>query len=162
MLSSTLTFKNNAGKIPEDILVLGNYFRCVRGEGLLPFVIVWLTNPSLSIVEVFASAFSSDNAMVAESLEASKPLLLLGGGSYLFLVFLAWLFLEEKKCVFLVERFIHRQGVWFYAIASIFTTLIVYFSVQINRCWLWPQPSEFRLSLSLTALRRMPKRKRRN
>ncbi|MFZ3057457.1 MAG: DUF475 domain-containing protein [Minisyncoccales bacterium] len=114
-------------------LFWGIIFAVFIVRGLLPFLIVWLTNPSLSIIQVFSSAFSSaDTGMIAESLEASKPLLLLGGGSYLFLVFLAWLFLEEKKCVFLVEKFIHRQGVWFYAIASIFTTLVVYFSVQIN------------------------------
>lgn len=101
-------------------------------RGLLPFIIIWITDPSLSIVQVFSSAFSDDNGMVKESLDASKPLLLLGGGSYLFLVFLAWLFLEEKKCLFWLEKFIHRQSVWFYAFASIFTTLIVYFTIQVN------------------------------
>ena len=119
-------------KFRKIFLFWGIIFAVFVVRGLLPFLIVWLTNPSLSIVAVFSSAFSSDNEMVAKSLEASKPLLLLGGGSYLFLVFLAWLFLEEKKCVFLVEKFIHKQGVWFYAIASIFTTLIVYFAVQLN------------------------------
>lgn len=119
-------------KFRKIFLFWGIIFAVFVVRGLLPFLIVWLTNPSLSIADVFSSAFSSNNEMVAGSLEASKPLLLLGGGAYLFLVFLAWLFLEEKKCVFLVEKFIHRQGVWFYAIASIFTTLIVYFSVRIN------------------------------
>jgi hypothetical protein len=70
--------------------------------------------------------------LVKDSLDASKPLLLLGGGSYLFLVFLAWLFLEEKKYAFWVEGFIHRQSVWFYACASIFTTVIVYFTLKID------------------------------
>jgi hypothetical protein len=120
-------------KFRKIFLFWGIIFAVFVVRGLLPFLIVWLTNPSLSILQVFSSAFdSSSSGMVAESLEASKPLLLLGGGSYLFLVFLAWLFLEEKKCVFLVEKFIHRQGVWFYAIASIFTTAVVYFAVNIN------------------------------
>ncbi|MDD5040569.1 MAG: DUF475 domain-containing protein, partial [Patescibacteria group bacterium] len=43
---------------------------------------------------------------------------------------LSWLFLEEKKYAFLVEHFIHRQGVWFYAIASIVFTTIIYFSLR--------------------------------
>lgn len=124
--------KTMPDKFRKIFLFWGIIFAVFVVRGLLPFLIVWLTNPSLSIVQVFSSAFSSDNGMVAESLEASKPLLLLGGGAYLFLVFLGWLFLEEKKCVFWVERFIHRQGVWFYAIASIFTTLIVYFAVKVN------------------------------
>jgi hypothetical protein len=122
-------------KFKKIFLFWGIIFAVFVVRGLLPFAIVWLTNPSLSIFEVFSSAFSSntDNTeMVKGSLDASKPLLLLGGGSYLFLVFLAWLFLEEKKCVFWVERFIHRQGVWFYAITSLFTTTIVYFTLKIN------------------------------
>jgi hypothetical protein len=45
---------------------------------------------------------------------------------------MAWLFLEKKKCAFFIEKYINDQGVWFYAIASVFTTLIVYFSITIN------------------------------
>ncbi|MFA5169814.1 MAG: DUF475 domain-containing protein [Candidatus Paceibacterota bacterium] len=119
-------------KFRKIFLFWGIIFAVFVVRGLLPFAIVWITNPSLNILQVFSSAFSSNNTMVSESLDASKPLLLLGGGSYLFLVFLAWLFLEEKKCLFWVEKFIHRQSVWFYAFASIFTTLIVYFTIQIN------------------------------
>jgi len=112
-------------------LVWGIFFAVFAVRGLLPFVIVWLTDPSLSIIQVFSAAFSS-NEVVSASLEKSRPLLLLGGGSYLFLVFAAWLFLEEKKYAFRTEKFIHKQGVWFYAIASIFTTLMVYYSIQHN------------------------------
>ncbi|MFZ3055076.1 MAG: DUF475 domain-containing protein [Minisyncoccales bacterium] len=119
-------------KFRKIFLFWGIIFAVFVVRGLLPFLIVWITNPSLNVLQVFSSAFSSDNTMVSESLDASKPLLLLGGGSYLFLVFLAWLFLEEKKCLFWVEKFIHRQGVWFYAFASIFTTVIVYCTLKIN------------------------------
>jgi uncharacterized protein len=120
-------------KFRKIFLFWGIIFAVFVVRGLLPFVIVWLSNPSLSIIEVFGSAFSSSGSgMVAESLETSRPLLLLGGGAYLFLVFLAWLFLEEKKYALWVEGFIHKQGVWFYAIASIFTTAVVYFAVQVN------------------------------
>ena len=100
-------------------------------RGLLPFLIVWLANPALSIPQVFTAVFSGDQHIKAY-LEASKPLLLLGGGAYLFLVFLAWLFLEEKQYAFFVEGFIHRQGVWFYALASLFTVMLVYWSLKMN------------------------------
>lgn len=118
-------------KFRKIFLFWGIIFAVFIVRGLLPFIIVWITDPSLSIVQVFNAAFSSDQK-IEESLEKSKPLLLLGGGSYLFLVFAAWLFLEEKKYAFFIEKFIHKQGVWFYAIASIFTTLMVYFSIQAN------------------------------
>lgn len=100
-------------------------------RGVLPFVIVWIANAGISFNELVHLVFS-DPALMEESLEHSKPLLLLGGGVYLFFVFLAWLFLEEKKYAFFVEHFIHKQSVWFYAISSIFITLVVYLSVKID------------------------------
>lgn len=100
-------------------------------RGLLPFLIVWLVNPSLSFLEVFKFAFSGDPA-ITEYVEKSKPLLLLGGGVYLYLVALSWLFLEEKKYAFLVEHFIHRRSAWFYAIASLSLTAIVYVTLKVN------------------------------
>jgi len=100
-------------------------------RGVLPFVIVWLANAGLPIDEVFKLVFS-DPALMEKALEHSKPLLLLGGGVYLFFVFLAWLFLEEKKYAFLVEGFIHRQGIWFYALSSLFITAVIYFSITVN------------------------------
>ncbi len=112
-------------KYRKIFLFWGILFAVFIVRGLLPFVIIWIANPDLSIVQVFTAAFSQDSAVV-ESLERSKPLLLLAGGVYLFFVFLAWLFMEEKKYAFLVEGFLHRQSVWFYAISSIVTTLIVY------------------------------------
>jgi hypothetical protein len=65
-------------------------------------------------------------------IEKSQALLLLAGGVYLFFVFLSWLFIEEKKYAFLVEEFIHKQSVWFYAISSLFFLVVVYYSLKIN------------------------------
>lgn len=100
-------------------------------RGLLPFLIVWLANSSLSIQEIFIIPFT-DSELTANSLETSKPLLLLGGGAYLFLIFLSWFFLEKKKYALRLEKFIYRHNVWFYAWASIFTTAIVYFSIKVD------------------------------
>jgi len=123
--------KTMSPKYQRIFLVWGIFFAVFVVRGLLPFVIVWIAAPQLSIGQVISAAFSGD-ASVEAYLAASKPLLLLGGGVYLFFVFLAWLFLEEKKYAFFVEGFIHRQGAWFYAITSVFTTLIVYLAVQRN------------------------------
>lgn len=100
-------------------------------RGLLPFLIVWMVNPALSFGEVFHFAFSGDSR-INEYVEKSKPLLLLGGGVYLYLVALSWLFLEEKKYAFLVENFIHRKSAWFYAISSISLTAIIYVSLKVD------------------------------
>jgi len=116
-------------KYRKIFLVWGLLFAVFIVRGVLPFIIVWIANPDLGIWQVITGTFSG-NLAIREYLEQSKPLLLLGGGIYLFFVFLSWLFLEEKKYAFLVEGFIHRQGVWFYAIASLMTTGIVYFSLK--------------------------------
>lgn len=118
-------------KFRKIFLVWGLLLAVFVVRGVLPFVIVWLVNPSLSFMEVFQFAFSGDQRM-AEYVEKSKPILLLGGGIYLYLVALSWLFLEEKKYAFLVEKFIHRNSVWFYAISSISLTAVTYFALQIN------------------------------
>ncbi len=118
-------------KYRKWFLTWGLLFAVFVVRGLLPFVIVWLVNTNLSFVQVFSFVFSN-NPEIAHYVELSKPLLLLGGGIYLFFVFLSWLFLEEKNYAFLVEGFIHRRGVWFYSIASIFLTGIIYYCLKIN------------------------------
>ncbi|MFA6995262.1 MAG: DUF475 domain-containing protein [Patescibacteria group bacterium] len=118
-------------KYRKIFLFWGLLFAVFAVRGVLPFIIVWIANPNLSVLQVVTSTFSGSPEITAY-IAQSKPLLLLGGGVYLFLVFLSWLFLEEKKYAFLAEGFIHRQGVWFYAFASILTTAIVYLSLKQN------------------------------
>ncbi|MBI2551637.1 DUF475 domain-containing protein [Candidatus Uhrbacteria bacterium] len=118
-------------KYRKFFLFWGLIFAVFLVRGLLPILIVWMANISTPFTEVVRLAFS-DPATTEQALEHSKPLLLLGGGVYLFFVFLSWLFLEEKKYAFFAEHFIHRQSVWFYAISSIFITAVIYLSVQVN------------------------------
>jgi len=116
-------------KFRKIFLFWGILFAVFVVRGLLPFVIVWIANPDLGIWQVITSTFSN-SPEIKEYIEQSKPLLLLGGGIYLFFVFLSWLFLEKKKYAFLVEGFIHRQSAWFYALASLITTTLVYLSLK--------------------------------
>ncbi len=92
-------------KYQKFFLTWGLFIAVFLIRGILPFVIVYTTADS-------------------------RDLLLLGGGVYLFMVFLGWLFMEEKKYAFLVEGFLHKQAIWFYAIASLFISLIIYFAVK--------------------------------
>jgi uncharacterized protein len=123
--------KTMPDKYRKIFLFWGIIFAVFVVRGVLPFAIIWIANPDITFNAMIMSAFSSSGQM-GEYLDKSKPFLLLGGGVYLFFVFLGWLFLEEKKYAFLVERFVHRQGVWFYAIASVIITLLVYVSLRIN------------------------------
>jgi uncharacterized protein len=100
-------------------------------RGVLPFIIVWMVNPALKFGEVIGFVFSNDPEIL-KYVEQSKGLLLIGGGIYLFLIFLSWLFLEEKKYAFFVEHFIHKRGIWFYAVSSISLSLIILSALKIN------------------------------
>lgn len=123
------------GTMPEKyrkwFLVWGLLFAVFIVRGVLPFLIVWMVNTKLTFWQVISFVFSN-NPEIAHYVELSKPMLLLGGGVYLFFVFLNWLFLEEKKYAFLVEGFIHRRGVWFYAFASLLLTVTIYYAIKVN------------------------------
>ena len=100
-------------------------------RGLLPFAIVWITNPSLGPVGTITAAFSSD-PKVHQAVELSAPILLIGGGTFLIFLFFHWLFLEPKKFGLRGEKFIQSLGVWFYAIVSIILAAIVWFALKVN------------------------------
>ena len=98
-------------------------------RGLLPWFIVWATNFELGPIGAFTATFSNDPEVI-ESIEMSKPILLMGGGVFLFLVFLHWLFLEPKHFGLRGERFFHRYGLWFFAVASVFLVGITWLGIK--------------------------------
>jgi hypothetical protein len=100
-------------------------------RGLLPFLILWMSNPSLSIPAVWTMAFSSDPGIM-DMVEKSAPILLVGGGTFLVFLFFHWLFLEPKHFGLEAERYIQKQGMWFYAIVSILLAVIVWYAIKIN------------------------------
>ena len=90
---------------------------CVRG--LLPWLIVWLAVPQLGPDRRAHRRLFQRPARARSGGEAA-PVLLMGGGVFLVLLFLHWLFLEPKNFGLAGERFFSSQGVWFYAVASVF------------------------------------------
>jgi hypothetical protein len=112
-------------------LIWGLFFAVFVVRGLLPWLIVWVATPSLGPWEALMSTLSSD-PKVLEAVEASAPMLLIGGGTFLVFLFFHWLFLEPKTYGLKGEKFIASQGVWFYAVVSILLTLLVYFAINRN------------------------------
>lgn len=98
---------------------------------LLPWLIIWFTNPSLGFIGSLTATFSSDPKVI-EAIEASAPLLLAGGGTFLVLLFFHWLFMEPKVYGLHFEKFFHRHGIWFFAVASVILSAIVWFSLKQN------------------------------
>ena len=112
-------------------LVWGIIIAVFLVRGLLPWLIIWMSNPSLGAIGALTASFSS-NPRVAEVIEESAPVLLAGGGTFLVFLFFHWLFLEPKHYGLIGEKFIERQGVWFFAVVSVLLALVVYQAIKIN------------------------------
>lgn len=96
-------------------------------RGLLPWFIIWVSTPDIGPLQALTMSFSDDPS-VSQCIERSAPVLLTGGGVFLVLLFLHWLFVEEKNFGLPGERFLSSQGAWFYALSSIFLlTLVGYY-----------------------------------
>lgn len=100
-------------------------------RGVLPWLIIWFSTPSLGPIGALTATFS-DDATAAAAIEASAPFLLLAGGIFMIFLFLHWLMAEEKNCIVPGERAMSRQGPWFYAVAAVVLFLICYAAAQIN------------------------------
>lgn len=110
-------------------LIWGLLFAVIVVRGLLPLIIIWATNPALGPIGALTATFSND-PHVHEAIEKSAPILLMGGGVFLLFLFFHWLFLEDKRYGLRGEKFIHSQGVWFFAVVSVLLTVIVWFALQ--------------------------------
>ncbi|HEY4493877.1 MAG TPA: DUF475 domain-containing protein [Candidatus Paceibacterota bacterium] len=111
-------------------LTWGMFFSVFLVRGLLPFLIVWAFNTSLTPMQVLSAAWSSD-PVVAESIGKSAPILLVAGGVFLLFLFLHWLFLEDKRLGLpRAERFFMSKGIWFYAVVSVILTIISWFALK--------------------------------
>ena len=111
-------------------LTWGMFIAVFLVRGLLPFVIVWAFNTSLSPLQILSAAWSND-PLVIDSIHKSAPILLVAGGVFLLFLFLHWLFLEEKKMGLpRTEKFFMERGVWFYAFVSILLLIIAGFALR--------------------------------
>jgi len=88
-------------------------------RGILPFLIVWLTAPGLSLWQAVRATLGSD-PIAAHAMESSAYILLIGGGMFLLLLYFHWLFLEKKDPYFFIDRLVKKQhGVWFFGISAV-------------------------------------------
>ena len=112
-------------------LTWGLLFAVFAVRGLLPWLIVWLSTPSLGPIAAFTATFSSDPLVLA-AIEQSAPILLMGGGTFLVFLFFHWLFLEDKNFGLAGERFFATKGVWFFAVVAVILAALVWLSLGYN------------------------------
>jgi hypothetical protein len=120
-----------SAKARRWFLIWGLLFAVVAIRGLLPWLIVWFATPGIGPIGALTAAFSGD-PHIMEAVEASSPILLAGGGTFLIFLFFHWLFLEPKSFGLPGEKFFFTQGIWFYAIVSALLAAIVWFALGEN------------------------------
>ena len=112
-------------------LLYGLLFAVVAVRGLLPWLIVWASAPSLGPVGAFTATFSSDPQVIT-AIGQSAPILLMGGGTFLIFLFFHWLFLENRNFGLRGERFFASKGVWFFAVVSVLLAALVWVALGYN------------------------------
>jgi len=100
-------------------------------RGLLPWIIVWATTPSLGPIGAFTATFSNDPS-VKKAIDSSAPILLAGGGTFLIFLFFHWLFIEPKEFGLRGERFFHSLGIWFFAVVSVILAFLVWMTLKVD------------------------------
>ncbi len=100
-------------------------------RGLLPWAIVFFSNPSLGVLGALTATFSND-ASVIQQIESSKPVLLSFAGIFLVFLFFHWLFMEPKNFGMRGEALIQRHGLWFYTVVSFILLGYTWYAIQIN------------------------------
>jgi hypothetical protein len=120
-----------SAKARKWFLFYGILFAVFIVRGLLPWLIVFIANPSLGILGSLTATFSNDPHVI-EAIEASTPILMLGGGIFLLFLFLHWLLLEEKEIGLRSEVFFAKHGFWFYALVSVIIVVVVTISIKVN------------------------------
>lgn len=116
-------------KARKWFLFYGILFAVFVVRGLLPWLIVWVTNASLGPIGAFTATFSND-PRIMESIERSTPVLMLGGGVFLVFLFLHWLFMEDKNFGLPTEEAFLKKGAWFYAVVSVILVLVVAYALK--------------------------------
>lgn len=95
-------------------------------RGLLPLLVVWLSVPEIGFLGSLRAMFQPDSG-VSDLMEAKKGIILIGAGVFLLLLYLHWLFLEEKDPLFVTDKFIKpHYGVWFFAFTAVILVVLLY------------------------------------
>jgi len=107
----------------------GIFFAVFVVRGLLPWVIIWATAPQLGFWGAFTAMFSG-NSHAVTAIEESSPILLIGGGVFLVLLFFSWFFCEKKNCAFSYETTVMQKRPWFYLTTGAVLALALWLAWQ--------------------------------
>lgn len=117
-----------AAKWRKWFLIWGILSAVVVIRGILPFLIVWITSPSITFLQALGATFGN-NPLAKQAIDANSYILLIGGGMFLLLLYFHWLFLEKKDPFFAPDKLVKpHYGIWFFALAALLLVGILWAS----------------------------------
>ncbi len=119
-------------RVRKWFLFWGLFFAVIVVRGMLPWILIWITNPTLGPMGALTATWN-ENVAIQQSLEKSAPFLLVAAGTFLIFLFAHWLFLEPKHHLFDLSKFFEQERVWFYAVVSVILVIIIQFAIRINK-----------------------------
>lgn len=106
----------------------GMFFSVFLVRGIVPFLIYWVPNRHIPLVSLLHSFFHG-SPEVRAAVAQQAPYLLMAGGTFLFLLFLHWLIVEEKDLGFAFELWLSKRGdAWYYGIIGLIGLGLVIFA----------------------------------
>lgn len=109
-------------------LIWGVLTAVILMRGLLPatFLLLVMKTPDMTFFESLSAIFSR-NPEATAAIDANAYILLLGGGVFLVLLYLEWLFLEKKDPYFVPDKLIKPQHrVWFFSVTALMLALVLF------------------------------------
>lgn len=107
-------------------LLWGILSAVVLVRGILPLLMVWLTTPDISLWQATLATFGGD-PLAQHAIDSNAYILLMGGGMFLILLYLHWLFLEEKEPFFVPDKLVKAHyGIWFFALVALLLVLVLF------------------------------------
>lgn len=100
-------------------LTTGFFFAVFAVRGVMPFMIYYIPNYHLGLSKALSAFWSGDPAVKA-AVASSEPMLVIGGGMFLVLLFLQWFLADaEKACSCRLEQLANDfGGSWFFAVGG--------------------------------------------
>ena len=87
---------------------------------------MFLADPSIGVFGALQAIWQTDQG-VTTAIAAATPVILIAGGMFLVLLWVHWLFMEDKKFGLPHEWYVQTYGaVWFYSIAALLLVGVIY------------------------------------
>lgn len=122
---------NMSERAKRWFLLWGVLVSVILIRGILPWLILYISEPGLGFFGALVAGFSSQPETEKIIVQGS-PRLFLSGGVFLILLFSHWLFLEKKNIAFTIERFFMQHSKWFYAFSVLFLLFILMIIIPTN------------------------------